>query len=256
MNMVALLDFALVARHGGFGAASRFSGRSKATLARRVADLEKGLAVRLFERGNEGVRLTDAGSELLSRVTGPFKEIEEAREAVRRGDGRLQGRLRISAAVVFAHAHLVRIGATFSRTHPEVQLEIVADDRMVDMVEDDFYNVIRANPDPTEQLIGKCIVRTDRVAVAAPDISIPDEDSAAGLIFRSAERPVASWRLLTEVGPRNILLRPTMKLSTLSMIREAALHGAGAALLPRRLVEDDLSTGRLSCWGIQAGVQT
>ncbi len=256
MDTAALLDFALVAHHGGFGAASRASGRSKATLARRVAALEESLAVRLFERGNEGLRLTDAGSELMDGIAVPFRAIKEAAEAVRCGGGRLQGRLRISAAVVFAHAHLARIGATFSRLHPNVELEIVADDRMIDLVDDDFDIVIRANPDATDRLVGKCIVRTDRVAVAASGLSRPDEGDAAPLLFRSAERPMTSWQLLTEAGPREILLRPTMKLSTLLMMREAAIHGGGVALLPRTLVEDDLLAGRLTCWGVQAGGQT
>ncbi len=173
MDLEALSDFVLAARHGGYGAASRASARSKASIARRVADLERRLGVRLFERGHAGLRLTDAGSELFGRIAGPFREIEEASEAVGPENTLLKGRLRISAAVVFAHAHLVRIAAGFARLHPGVEIEIVADDGIIDLVEDRFDIVIRANPSPSDQLVGKCITRTDRVAVAAPGLPMP-----------------------------------------------------------------------------------
>ena len=256
MDLSALPDFVLVARHGGFGAAGRASGRSKATLARRVAELEKTLAVRLFERGDAGLSLTETGRELLARVAGPLDDVREAAESARDGGDVLKGPLRISAAVVFAHAHLARIAAAYAREHPEVEVEVVADDRLVDLVADAFDIVIRANPDEAERLVGKRIVRTERVAVAAPDLPPPGEGSAAPLIYRSAERPAALWRLMSDAGPRTVTLRPAMKLSTLLMIREAAIHGAGAALLPRTLVEGDLAAGRLACWGVEAGAST
>lgn len=254
--MQALSDFALIARHGGFGAASRATGRSKATLARRLADLEQKLAVRLFERGHSGVKLTDAGAELLLRINRPFNEIRNAAEAVSHTGNGLNGALRISAAVVFAHAHLTRVAAKFSRLHPGVEIELVADDEMADLIEERFDIVIRANPNPVDQLVGKCIVRTERVAVAAPDLAMPAESGRASLIFRCTEKPRLSWKLLTETGYRVLELRPAIGLSTLMMIREAALHGAGVALLPRTLIEEDLAAGRLSCWGIDAEGQT
>jgi len=256
MDMQALADFALIAEHGGFGAASRATGRSKATLARRLANLEQKLAVRLFERGNLGVKLTDAGVELLCRIHKPFEEIQEAAEAAScRGNG-LNGPLRISAAVVFAHAHLVRIAAKFLRLHTGIEIELVANDDMADLIEDRFDIVIRANPNPVDQLVGKCIIRTERVAVAAPNLTVPPESDRASLIFRCTEKPRLSWSLHTTTGPRELRLRPAMGLSTLMMMREAALYGAGVALLPRTLIEEDLTAGRLSCWGVDAEGRT
>ena len=61
MDYLALVDFNLVARHGGFGRAARLSGRPKATLSRRVAELERDLDLRLFERGPRSLKLTQEG---------------------------------------------------------------------------------------------------------------------------------------------------------------------------------------------------
>ena len=78
MDLNALNDFQLVAAHGGFGKASRASGRSKATLSRRIADLEEALGIRLIERGSRSMELTEAGQLLLARTQGPMHEITDA----------------------------------------------------------------------------------------------------------------------------------------------------------------------------------
>lgn len=89
MNLEALSDFVLVASHGGVTQAARASGRPKASLSRRVMELEASLGVRLFERGSRSVRLTEDGELLLARTSGPLGDIAEVAEALR--DGRAVG---------------------------------------------------------------------------------------------------------------------------------------------------------------------
>ena len=169
MDLQTLADFNLVAAHGGFGRASRASGRAKATLSRRVAELEQSLGVRLIERGSQSLRLTEEGMALHERTHGPLSEIAEASEAVVLGASTPRGRLRVSAPVVIAHVALGRIGARFAHAYPEVQLEIVADDRQVDPVEDGFDLVIRVDPAPDDRLVGRRFLYDERLIVAHPD---------------------------------------------------------------------------------------
>ncbi|RYE55237.1 MAG: LysR family transcriptional regulator, partial [Hyphomicrobiales bacterium] len=68
MDFLALADFNLVARHGGFGKAARETGRPKATLSRRVSELEGSLQLRLFERGGRALKLTEEGRALYERT--------------------------------------------------------------------------------------------------------------------------------------------------------------------------------------------
>ena len=102
MDLEALADFNLVAAQGGFSRAARVSGRSKATLSRRVAELEQSLGVRLINRGTHTLRLTEEGRTLHARTEGLLAEIAEAREAVVLGASVLRGPLRVSAPIVFA----------------------------------------------------------------------------------------------------------------------------------------------------------
>ncbi len=147
MDLSALADFNLVATHGGFGRAARASGRAKATLSRRVSELEASLGARLIERGERSLRLTEAGALLHAR-TGPLlSEIAEAGAVVGGGLDRPRGRLRVSAPLLLSDTQLGRVAADFARAYPEVELEICAEDRFVDPIEEGFDVIIRVNPE-------------------------------------------------------------------------------------------------------------
>jgi DNA-binding transcriptional LysR family regulator len=260
MDLQALTDFALVADHGGFGRASRVSGRSKATLSRRVAELEQSLGIRLIERGTQRLRLTDEGRVLHERIHGPLSEIAEATEVATLGASIPQGRLRVSAPVVLAHVAFGRIGARFALAYPNVQLEIVAEDRKVDPVDDGYDLVIRVNPAQDERLVGRRILDDQRLIVAPPQAVMPylssrDEDAAdVQAVLHSREPYDGLWRFHTGQGMQGAL-KPvsTLRFSSLLMVRDAVLAGVGAALLPKLLVEDDIRAGRLAYWGTDAG---
>lgn len=259
MDLQALSDFDLVAAHGGFGRAARVSGRSKATLSRRVAELEESLGVRLIERGSQNLRLTDEGRALHERTHGLLSEIDEAGEAVVLGASTPRGRLRVSAPVVFAHVALPRIGARFALAYPEVQLEIVAEDRKVDPVEDGYDLIIRIDPSPDERLVGRRFLNDERLIVAPPGIPLPapcldGKGATVKAVLLSATPPGAVWQIESETEA-DIILRPdpVLRLSSLLMVRDAVLAGAGAALLPKLLVAEDIEAGRLAYWGTHAG---
>ena len=82
MDLLALADFNLVARHGGFGRAARAAGRPKATLSRRVTELENSLGLRLFERGARALKLTHEGKALHERTSRLLTEVEETAAAI------------------------------------------------------------------------------------------------------------------------------------------------------------------------------
>jgi DNA-binding transcriptional LysR family regulator len=260
MDLQALSDFNLVATIGGFGRASRASGRSKATLSRRVVELEQSLGVRLLERGSRNLRLTEEGRALHERTAGPLSEISEAGEAVVLGASTPRGRLRVSAPVVIAHVALGRIGARFALAYPEVQLEIVAEDRRVDPVEDGYDLVIRVDPLPDDRLVGRRFLNDERLIVAHPDLPRPEsrpddrDGSPVKAVLLSTTPPDAVWRLRSGEATDIVLKpRPVLRLSSLLMVRDAVLAGAGAAVLPKLLVADDVTAGRLTLWGAQAG---
>src|SRR3954469_10033387 len=102
MDLLALEDFNLVARHGGFGRAARATGRPKATLSRRISELESDLGLRLFERGSRSLPLTQEGRLLFERSAALLTELSETAAAIAYGGDKPRGKLRVSAPLLFS----------------------------------------------------------------------------------------------------------------------------------------------------------
>jgi len=247
MDLLALVDFNLVARHGGFGRAARLSGRPKATLSRRVAELERSLDLRLFERGARTLKLTEEGRALHARTSVLLTEIDETAAGIASGGERPRGRLRISAPLLFAQTAMGRLAAGFALKHPEVRLEVTAEDRAVDMVEEGYDLVLRVNPDPDETLVGRIFLRDRLVVVASPSLARPADGTPVPAVVRdSASAGATIWKLKDAPA---IAVEPRLSLSSLIMVRDAVRMGVGAGRLPTSLVSRDLAEGRLAQWG-------
>ncbi|WP_426955805.1 LysR family transcriptional regulator [Muricoccus radiodurans] len=249
MDLLALADFNLVARHEGFGRAARASGRPKATLSRRVSELESSLELRLFERGARSLKLTQEGRALYERTGALLTELDEAAAAIASGMDRPRGRLRISAPLLFSQTAMGRLAAEFALTFPAVRLEVTTEDRAVDMVEEGYDLVIRVNPDPDESLVGRIFLRDRLVVVASPALARPADGSAVPAVVRGVGDRVAAWDVRGPGGRSRIAVDPVLGLSSLVMVRDAVRAGVGAARLPVSLVSHDLAAGRLVHWG-------
>ncbi|MGO7485807.1 LysR family transcriptional regulator [Rhizobium ruizarguesonis] len=248
MDLLALADFNLVARHGGFGKAARATGRPKATLSRRVAELESGLDLRLFERGARNLKLTEEGRALFERTGALLAELDETAVAIASRGQKPKGRLRISAPLHFSQTAMGRIAAGFALQYPEVRLEVTSEDRPVDMIEEGYDLVIRVNPDPDESLVGRVFLRDRLVVVASPDLPRPTGGLAAPGVARGVGE-VQTWQVKISGGRSTIRIEPVLTLSTLITIRDAVRAGVGAGRLPISLVSHDLADGTLVNWG-------
>ncbi|SDP35160.1 LysR family transcriptional regulator [Phyllobacterium sp. OV277] len=248
MDLVALADFNLVARHGGFGKAARAGGRPKATLSRRVAELEVALGLRLFERGARNLKLTEEGRALHERTAALLTELDETAATIASGAEKPRGRLRISAPLLLSQTAMGKIAAGFALNYPDVRLEITTEDRAVDMIEEGYDLVIRVNPDPDESLVGRAFLHDRLVVVASPNFP----RAAAGRPVPGIVRGVGNlqtWDVTTPDGHLTISIEPILALSSIIMVRDAVRAGVGAARLPISLVSHDMADGTLLHWG-------
>lgn len=251
MDLLALTDFNAVARHGGVGRAARVTGRPKATLSRRIRQLEDNLGVRLFERGGHELRLTAEGRELREQTQSLLEHLDEVGESLRLGISTPRGRLRISAPVLFGQRGLGRIAADYALAYPRVQLEVITEDRFVDPVNEDFDLIIRANPDPATELAGRCFLRDVQVVVAAPALPRPVRARTVAVPAIALPRAPADapWQLRRARSVLTVATHTVLRLSSMGMIHDAVLAGVGAAAMPRSLVQTEIDTGRLLDWG-------
>ncbi|MGJ4936770.1 LysR family transcriptional regulator [Bradyrhizobium sp. HKCCYLRH3083] len=248
MDLLALADFNLVARHGGFGRAARASGRPKATLSRRVGELEASLDLRLIERGGRALKLTEEGRALFERAGALLTELDETVAAISSGGDKPRGRLRISAPLLFSQTAMGKLAAAFALRYPEVRLDVTTDDRTVDMVEEGYDLVIRVNPDPDESLVGRIFLRDRLVVVASPGLTRPADHAVIPAVVRGSDQN-AVWEVKAPAARSRIAFAPILRLSSLIMVRDAVRAGVGAACLPLSLVSHDLAAGRLAHWG-------
>lgn len=249
MDLLALADFNLVARHGGFGRAARASGRPKATLSRRVAELESNLNLRLFERGARDLKLTQEGRTLYERTASLLSELDETAAAIAAGGERPRGRLRISAPLLFSQTAMGKLAAAFALKYPEVRLEVTTDDRAVDMIEEGYDLVIRVNPAPDDSLVGRIFLRDRLMVVASPRLARPVNSAAVPAVVRGSGDQTMAWDVTAPEGRSRIAIDPILRLSSLIMVRDAVRAGVGAGLLPLSLVSHDLTAGTLVHWG-------
>ncbi|HWW99593.1 LysR family transcriptional regulator [Collimonas sp.] len=244
MDLNALREFTMVALHGGFGAASRQAGIPKASLSRRIRQLEDELGVRLIDRSSHAFRLTPEG-ELLRQDAAPLiAELAQLRERMH-PDQEPRGPLRISAPMLLAHSTLGALAAQYRKRYPQVQLEIVGEDRFVDLITEGYDAIIRVNPKEDADYIGRCFLRERQVLAIS---------SAAGQLEHARPLPLVCLpqradqrQLAIQRDGRKMTLETAtvLALSSPFMIRDAVLAGAGAGILPPSLIRQELQDGRL-----------
>ena len=145
-RLAAMQAFVRVVETGSFSAAAPALNMGQPAISKTVAQLEARLGVRLLMRSTHGLTPTEAGQSFYERAKRSIEEADEA-EAVARGAGKgLTGRLRISAAVTFARLHIVPRLPKFLAAHPGLTLDVVLDDRIIDLIEEGVDIALRMGP--------------------------------------------------------------------------------------------------------------
>src|SRR4029077_194857 len=142
-RMAAMEAFVLVVDTGSFSAAARRLDVGQPAVSKLVAQLEERLGVKLLVRTTRGLTATEAGLNYYERARRSIEEADEA-ELVARGAGSgLTGKLRVCAAVTFARIHLMPRIPEFLARHPELEMEIILDDRNIDLVQEGIDVALR-----------------------------------------------------------------------------------------------------------------
>lgn len=134
VNLDDVRVFAAVARAGGFRQASRVSGTSASSASEAVRRLEAELGVRLLHRTTRTVTPTEAGAALIDRLGPALSEIASALDVVKSSRDRPAGTLRLNVPAIAARLVLPKILPPFLAAYPEIRVEVIADDRLVDIV--------------------------------------------------------------------------------------------------------------------------
>lgn len=251
MDLNEIAVFARVVQAGSITAAARALAMPKSTVSRKVYDLEERLGARLLQRTTRKLSLTDAGRIYYEYAERIVSEIDEAEHAVTRLEQAPRGLLRVTLPVNLGV--LGPIIAAFAARYPDVQLELVCTDRVVDLVEERFDVAVRIGHLVDSTLVARSLGTSRQVLVASRAYiakrgrpRTPEElQRHDGLLFGAG---AARFRFLLQSGERSVEVAVSttrIVVNDMEMLQAAAVAGLGIALLPTYRCIDDLRAKRL-----------
>lgn len=252
LHWLSVLD-----QQGSYTAAAARLGVSKAAVSQRIAELERAARVPLVQRTTRSVRLTEAGQKLVDDTRDSFEQIAQSFEQVRDLAEQPSGLVRVTAPVALARQQLMPLFTEFLRLHPQVRLELDMADRLRSLATEGFDLAIRHTERAPDTHVAWALCETRSVLVATraylrktPTLSKPADLQQHNCLHypRSQDTPVWAFspvRARVRQNGVSVPVRGTLAANNSEALREAALAGAGIALLPDFSAQDALRKGQL-----------
>ena len=248
-----LAVFGAVAARRSFTGGSRLLGVPKATVSRKVRDLEARLGVRLLQRTTRRVTLTEAGEALQARWRLIEEQLEDADAAVGRLRGTPRGLLRVAAPPTLMAEWVAPLAAHFLARHPDVRIELIARSEPVDLVgrgadlavthgaQADSTRVTRLLAGLPTALYGNRVALGRRGAPATPE-GLADHPT---LFFAVSPLAAREWPLTRGRRQVTVPLSPRLVANDLRPLLAALRTGTGLLLAPRLTVAAALAAGEV-----------
>jgi DNA-binding transcriptional LysR family regulator len=245
--------FVKVVAHHSFADAARELRLSRAGVSKHVLALEQSLGARLLNRNTRRLSLTEVGAVVHERYARILEEIDE----VERSAGALQttprGVLRITAPVSFGIPHLAPAFVDYMRRYPDVAIDMVLNDRTVDLIEEGFDVAVRIGHLVGSTLIALRIAPIRFALCAAPAYLERDgmprqpADLARHNCLEFSYRQTGSeWHFTGPDGIReSVRVGGRLKVNNPQVLHTAALNGDGIEFDPTFIVGPDIAAGRL-----------
>lgn len=251
-RLEGMRTFAEVAAAGSFSEAARRLGISKALASKYVSRLEERLGSRLLNRTTRKVALTEVGQSYLLRCKAVLDEVDDLEESVQLQQGRPRGLLRIAGPRVLGEDLLVPEVARFLDRFPEITVELLLDERRIDIVQEGYDLAIRIGRLQDSAMIARKLCDYRYVICAAPAylerqgaITHPKQIAERAAIVNNNLAPSTQWDFLIDSRLERIGLQPKVRVNTDRAVRTLVLAGQGVGLCLYPGVKADIAAGRL-----------
>ncbi|OYR12415.1 LysR family transcriptional regulator [Brucella grignonensis] len=253
-DIADLTYFLAIARHRSFSRAAIEIGVSASALSHALKGLESRLGVRLLNRTTKSVTLTAAGETLAAAISEPFEVIDTAMEMLNRFRDAPTGRIRLNAAVEAANLLLAPVLPTFIERYPDVELDIVASNRMVDVTDAGFDAGIRYGGTVPEDMIAQRLSADMRWVIAAsPEylerFGVPEHPNDLlqhrCISSRLGDDRVYRWELEHNGEELQVTVPTSITVDQAETGLIAVLGGVGLMYFPEPLVAPYIADGRL-----------
>jgi DNA-binding transcriptional LysR family regulator len=253
-DLNSLVLFAKVVEANSFSEAARRMKVPLSTVSRRIAELENQLGLRLLERSTRHLRLTHAGSSLLQHAQRTAELSDAVAGLASTHASRISGTLRLSAPPSISDSLISPIICAFQREHPDVRVQVLITERLVDQIDEGIDLVFRVGPMKDSSLVARRILTYRHQLVASPAYLAKNKAPARPqdllkhrLLAFSRWQPENRWIFVrTGNAERETLsFQPWLSMNDYAGLAYALLEGAGIGDLPPVVSPGLLTTGRL-----------
>lgn len=254
VNLNRLAVFVAVVEAGSLSAAAQRLGLAKTMVSAHIQRLEAELGASLLLRSTRRQSLTDAGEAFYEASRRIVQDAQDAISAAGRDSAEPRGTLRITAPNDYAATVVAPVAVALRRRHPGLGVELVAGDRVVDLLKEGIDVAIRAGRLADSSLqatrigsFSEWLVASPRMFEAGAVPTRPQDLAALPFIALSALNQPLNWSFTSASGRsrRTLRFEQAMSCNTSHAVRSAALAGGGLAVLPDYAVKTDVAAGRL-----------
>jgi DNA-binding transcriptional LysR family regulator len=250
-RLAAMEAVVLVVDTGSFSAAARRLNVGQPAVSKLVAQLEEQLGVKLLVRTTRGLRPTEAGLNYYERARRAIEEADEAELAARGAGTSLTGKLRVAAAVTFARIHLMPRLPEFLRRHPGLEIEVVLDDRNVDLVQEGIDVGLRmgrqlADSSLTVRRIASApcvVVGTPGYFARAGEPAAPSDLTGHDAVIYNQGGGGAEWTFRRDDAELAVTLNSRLRVNAAEGLRAAVLADAGVAITSEWMFAPEIADG-------------
>lgn len=251
-KLASLSAFVKVVESGSFTEAGHQLRLSRSAISKYVRDLEESLGVQLINRTTRHASPTEHGQMYFERAIVILSEVEAADQSVTQLQSAPRGLLRINAPMSFGTMRLGPQIADFMRKYPDLRLQLVLSDDLLDPVQDGFDITLRIAELETSSLIARKIVPVARVVCASPEYlrrhgtPIHPQDLRSHLFLTYGFLLTGNqWKLTGSDGVHWIQPTWSLCVNNAEVLRDVAVKGRGIALIPEFIAADALKNGSL-----------
>ena len=252
-TMTRMQAFIAVVEAGGFSAAARETGRSKALMSKYVSELEEELGARLLNRTTRQIALTEAGEAAFEEAQEVLRRVGRLRETIEAANSAPRGRLKVSAPRAEGDGDLGRAIMDFLATYPDIRMELLLEERFVDLVEEGYDVAIRIASLADSSMIARKLSAFRIVTYCAPQIIAahgrpehPSELAGLPCIVDTNLRSPLSWAYRAGKEKLTVPVRGRIEVNSPTAAVSAALAGLGFSRGPWPLMRRHVEAGTLT----------
>ncbi|WP_350432478.1 LysR family transcriptional regulator [Shewanella sp. H8] len=252
MDLNRVQIFSQVVEQGSFTGAAKALGITKATVSRKVADLEADAGVQLLFRTTRALKLTEAGSSYYHRINKILQDLQNAQDLLSASQQDIKGNLKVICPIELGQLFLGRIFARFLAAYPNITIDAELTNRKVDVIEEGVDFLFQITEQQDSRLQSYSLVTASRVLMASPNYLqkhgtplVPQDLIHHTAIKLQSAHIDGGWRIFDGTHWLDLDPPAQLKVNNVTFAREAASEGLGITAVPVFIAQEAIANQQL-----------